>query len=370
MSRPDWPEPQAVQPLFDVVKRARAALRAKDFVELNESTKADYARKAHRLRAHVALTKPQAGFTRLEAYFARHAPISNTFFAHLAILDRSLTDEVRARLSQQDKYQRLGDFQLWRDRVKDLERQLDFLDELRKLDRTDLLRRTGQASRKVRSKGGLVESLDDDWIERLLERSASSKFYWAILTLAVSGCRPAEVNGTRLTYKNGKIEITIKGKKVTEENGQKWRKFLISPDQIPDKALEELKECKTMELDGLETEKQRNVLRSYLRKLGKELFPDLELKISPIVFRHFMAYELRQSGWDKEGIGSVLGHASENTQAKYGGRRKSGSIKNKARVEKGSVEKDRPLRKARTSAFLSDSPPNLGSRRRTSRKPK
>ena len=370
MSRPDWPGPEVLQPLFDIVKRARAALGAKEFVALNESTKVDYTRKAHRLRTHVALTTPQAGFTRVETYFAQHAPISNTFFAHLAILDRSLTDEVRARLSQQDKYQRLGDFDLWSERVKDLERLLDYLDELRKLDRTDLLERTGHSNRKVRSKGALINKLEDDWIECIIERAACSKFFWPILTLAISGCRPAEVNGTRLTYTNGKIEIRIKGKKVTEENGQKWRKFVISPDQIPGKALEELKERKTVELECLETEKQRNVLRSYLSKLGRELFPKLEFKISPIVFRHFMAYELRQSGWDKEGIGSVLGHASENTQAKYGGRRKSGSIKKRVRVEKGSVEKDRPLRKARTSAFLSDSPPNLGSRRRTSRKPR
>ena len=369
MSRPDWPGPEVLQPLFDIIKRARA-LGAKEFAELPDSTKADYDRKAHRLRAHLASTTPKVGFTRVETYFALHAPVSNTFFAHLAILDRYLTREILARISQQDKYQKLGNFELWRERVLGLERVLNDVDQLRKLDRTDLLKRTGQASRKIQSKGNHIDKLDDDWIERILERAACSKFFWAILTLAVSGCRPAEVNGTRLTYKNGKVEIKIRGKKVTENNGQQWRSFLVSPDQIPGKALEELKERKTIELECLQTEKQRNVLRSYLLKLGKELFPDLKLKISPIVFRHFMAYELRRSGWDKEGIGSVLGHASENTQAKYGGRRKSGSIKNKVRVEKGSVEKDRPLRKARTSAFLSDSPPNLGSRRRTSRKPR
>lgn len=359
-----WPDKVTLQPLYDLIKQARALTQAY-LTPLARSSQQDYERRHTALLAAIDGTACEDGMTRLETFFAKQAPVSRTFFKNRAILCRRIAEEIRLRLAQQDQYQKACLFDIWKGLVQSIEEQVERLERVRQLDRADLLERSGQSTAKSRTKR--YQKLPQGWADRMLEASRASEFYDAVLTLRFTGCRPAEIDGARFTYAQDKVYIQIKGKKVTEDKGQPLRKFAISAEKFPKDFLNRLKKISAIEIKGPSNENDLKRLRMYLNRTGRALFPRLKKRISAINFRHAMASELRDAGWEKHQIAGVMGHISENTQSHYGARRNCKGIRPKAMIEKHSVQTARHIRIAKRSPFLGDNPPKLENARRNRR---
>ncbi len=359
-----WPDKASLQPLYDLIKQARALTQGY-LTPLAPSSQQDYERRHTALLAAIDGMACEDGMTRLETFFAKQAPVSRTFFKNRAILCRRIAQEIRLRLAQQDRYQKAGLFDIWKGLVQSLEDQMERLECVRQLDRSDLLERSGQSTAKSKTKR--YQKLPHGWADRVLQASRASEFYDAVLTLRFTGCRPSEIDGARFTYAHDKVYVQIKGKKVTEDKGQPLRKFAISADKFPEDFLNRLKKSSTIEINGPSNENDLKRLRMYLNRTGRALFPRLKKRISAINFRHAMASELRDAGWEKYQIAGVMGHISENTQAHYGVSRGCKGTKPKAMIEKHSVQTARHIRIAKKSPFLGDNPPRLENARRNRR---
>ena len=355
----------AAAKLFSVIKESRALAHAHT-KPIGEATEADYARRLKTILQQIEATAPAPGLTRIETYFSTISPVGRTFYKYRAILCRHHAQTIKKRLTMQDWWQKAGLVDVWRGSVDALEAAAEQLKQIHQMKRSDLLARSGQNSRKSRSKKN--QTLPRNWADQILEKSLGHRFYRAILILRVTGCRPGEIHGAKFIYAENRIFVEIKGKKVTEKNGQPLRRFAIPVAKLPNKFLEELKGERVIELSELATEKEQKNFRMYLNRLGMKLFPDIEEKISPISFRHAMASALRDAGWKKAEMAGVMGHVSENTQCHYGARRRFKGKRPTAPVEKGSVQTARPVRKGKPSVFLSDNPPVLPNKRASRQK--
>lgn len=367
--KPGQPTREALQPMFDIIQRARGLVKDKP-LELSPASQAEYARKARRLHERLQAITPSEGFTSIETLFVQHAAVSATFFKFRAILERALADEVKARLSEQDRHQKGGDHVRWVEQVQQLGALADQLFQTRQLDRADLKSRAGLENKKSKTKRFDIYKLEKGWVAKILKKVKTDKrFYLPILTMAVTGCRPSEVHKTKFFYDNGKVIVEISGSKVTDENGQPARQFSLHTNHLPADFLAVLKVVPFIQMTELKTENERQGLRTYLDRMGKKLFPKSDVIISTILFRHFMASNLKNSNWDRSSIAGALGHASERTQDKYGVRGKAKSIGPVA-IDKNSVKTAREIRKAKPSAYLGSTPPQLIDKRRIGKWPK
>ena len=181
-----WPDKASLQPLYDLIKQARALTQA-HLRPLARSSQQDYERRHTALLAAIDGTACEDGMTRLETFFAKQAPVSRTFFKNRAILCRRIAEEIRLRLAQQDQYQKACLFDIWKGLVQSIEEQVERLERVRQLDRADLLERSGQST--VRSRTKRYQKLPQGWADRMLEASRASVFYDAVLTLRFTGCR-------------------------------------------------------------------------------------------------------------------------------------------------------------------------------------
>ncbi len=356
-----WPDKASLQPLYDLIKQARALTQAY-LTPISPSSQQDYERRHTALLTAINGTAREHGMTRLETFFAKQAPVSRSFFKNRAILCRLMSQAIGRRLTEQDQHQKAGHFETWKRLVESLREPIEHLERVRQLEREDLLERSGQLTFKSRTKR--YQKLPQGWADRMLQASRASEFYDAVLTLRFTGCRPAEIDGARFTYARDKVYIQIKGKKVTEDKGQPLRKFAIPSDKFPEDFLNRLKQASAIEINGPSKENDLKRLRMYLNRMGRTLFPRLRKRISAINFRHAMASELRDAGWEKHQIARVMGHISENTQAHYGVRRNCKGTRPKAMIEKHTVQTARHIRIAKKSPFLGDNPPTLKNARR------
>ena len=363
----DPPRHPERQKLFEAIRLARAQIKGYKFAELKPTTVADYARREQSLMDQIAHSVPGGGFTALEIFFLAHARVPRTFFKYKSVVRRRLVKEVKSRLIVQDKYQKVGIWDVWLEQVERLVQALTTLQELEALDRLDLLQRGGRSTAASRSKRDDIDALPADWRQQVLD-AVHPQFELAVLILSVTGCRASEVNGSSLNIQGDLVRISIQGSKQTDSNGQPLREFAVPIHQFPEHWIEQLRSHSELKLQALATESERRRLRGHLDRIGGKLFSEHPGKISAILFRHDMASTLRESGFDQEEIGGVLGHASQSTQRHYGSRKKRKGNRPKAMVEKGSIQTARPIRKGKTSPFLSESPPKLQRNKKTTAK--
>ncbi|WP_339092503.1 hypothetical protein [Variovorax paradoxus] len=181
-----------------------------------------------------------------------------------------------------------------------------------------------------------------DWKERMLRRGVQSLRYGLpTLVIAVTGCRPEElVKGVDLQFDGNGIVAKILGAKVSEHSGQEWRKFKLQPGVLPTELVEQIKAVGTLAVSIESTD----AFRTHLTRLSAELFPG-KPAVTGYSFRHSLAENLREAGWEAEALAAVLGQAVSETQAYYGRRRRAGSrAPEAAGIDKNSVETARPVR--------------------------
>ena len=363
--REGWPPNEHLDRHFEVVTAARAAISGAS-KDLPDTTKDEYKSKAAQINEAMKQERNRPSKRPiLDRVFSRYAPVGASFFKYRAALAYRYTERIRHSLRVQDELQREGTFEAWHNELERLTRLKDSLILVHNLDRAQLLKQTQQLPTKLKTKRFMVRRLARDWQRTVVAQARiDKKYYLPILTMALTGCRPSEVFGTRFQLINGKVRVVIAGSKVTKENGQEKRQFEMDPSRIPMDLLLMLQTLQFVDIKELEKETDRTALRVYLNRMGKTLWPRSKVIISPILFRHQMAANLKASDWESCQIAGVLGHASENTQNRYGVRSKKGKGTLSVGIDPKSIKTSKPIRAAKTSAFLSKTPPTLKNGRR------
>jgi len=143
-----------------------------------------------------------------------------------------------------------------------------------------------------------------------------------------------------LHFDGSGVVVKLLGAKVSENSGQEWRKFKLQPGVLPTELVEQIKAEGTLTVSIESTD----AFRTHLTRLSAELFPG-KPAITGYSFRHSLAENLREAGWEAEELAAVLGQSVSETQAYYGRRRRTGTRAPEAvGIDKGSVETARPVR--------------------------
>jgi integrase len=170
-------------------------------------------------------------------------------------------------------------------------------------------------TRKGCSKRATLKKLPQDWRKRLAANTITAALP-AVLVSMLSGCRPEELAmGIKVSVLDDRhLLITIDGAKVTEHNGQPWRKLTYDVS-LSDEAAQ---------LWRITSRKGGNmVVKREPRTFHKNLESACEKAglpgISAYTCRHYFASQLKSAfGTAKEIIAMALGHASTATQQVYG----------------------------------------------------
>lgn len=174
-------------------------------------------------------------------------------------------------------------------------------------------------SATVASKKRILSKLNKqpDWISRLFE-SVTDKHKPATAICILTGARPSEIaQGVMLSLaqKNNKpyLVIRIKGSKITDTSGQPERVLYIGMDSPIAAFVGKLVEGP----QSIISTHPANLCAAII-KAGRKAFPRLQETVTPYVFRHHLASQMKAVGLPLETIAQALGHRSNESQQAYG----------------------------------------------------
>lgn len=174
-------------------------------------------------------------------------------------------------------------------------------------------------STTVASKRRLLSKLAyiKEWQTKFFE-SVTEKHKKATALCMLTGARPSEIaRGVEITLvKQNNIPILvirILGSKITETSGQPERILYVSVSRP-----ESLYLAKTI-TQGKQTISTHpaNLCAAFI-KAGRKAFPDFQDTITPYVFRHQLASQLKAAEIDPATIAKILGHQATESQQAYG----------------------------------------------------
>lgn len=337
---------------FAPIRAARAQIQ--QINNISDKTRKDYEQKYKRIKSdldHVDL--------------GALSGTERSFYANRAAFIHGARCELRDLLTERDRATRSGDktkagqcFQRIETILKQLEqwkpgnakidpktqattRQFDKMmgeqvaptfSELKKTGKTKPSASNSKISDAAKwSKRGI----NDVWVNL-----KSGKFkHWAALSIA-TGIRPEELQRAEiLGHGKNSVTVRIHGAKADHEHGQLYRDITLSTagtDEIADAA----KTLAALDVGNVPSpagKDPREAYRKQLQRLGQRLWPDGPAPLSPYVFRHILAADLKADGADREIIAQVLGHSVTETAAMYG---KANTGKKGARNLAVNAEKD------------------------------
>jgi integrase len=203
-----------------------------------------------------------------------------------------------------------------------------------------------KTSKSIKSLVGRLNKHSPDWQNEFRQaNNQSSKYRAQALIQSLTGIRPTEfdphktipklaknsqsVNASpgvviTLTNKNT-LRVRVPGGKVRAKAGQVERHFELQiTEAIPDWFMQELQDAGGRVRLFADPD---SLAKHYLR-VSRRMFSHLKksktLHITPYCFRHVMAANLRESGWDVEEIAALLGERSADTVSHYGFRKSGG----------------------------------------------
>ena len=176
----------------------------------------------------------------------------------------------------------------------------------------------------LNSKRNLLKHLPVNWREQIFEvENFRGDKECQLFNIALTGCRPDELlKGMRWKLEEGLLTATIEGSKYKKFAGQKFRKlsFSIFPHLLS-------KMFHTVFESGGEFVVSINNKKSfanYITNLGKHYFKDLKSNLTPYVFRHQFASDLKayvnssESTLTLKDISAALGHSTTEMKRLYG----------------------------------------------------
>lgn len=168
---------------------------------------------------------------------------------------------------------------------------------------------------------GRVKSLSrlrEGWQETL-HSNLSDKWKSAFAIMAMTGCRPAELNGLEIhpTEQEGVFRFHIEGRKVTEFAGQPWRELTIDVRGAAyGQALMAEIGNEPGRLEIKET--AQAITKAVTRAAQRAKLIRLDQTLPAYACRNAMASSMKGQGWPIDKISAALGHSSDECQKFYG----------------------------------------------------
>lgn len=176
-----------------------------------------------------------------------------------------------------------------------------------------------------KSKRTSLKGLPQNWMERLCNYNANSKYRTALLIMCLTGCRPAElVQGVDISLsedienKKFVIEFEIIGAKLSDTKGQPIRKISYVYDPS-NKLLSALIDATSL----IESKSATFYIESAInftteiKRIGAVLWPTHTESITSYSIRHQIASNFKKH-LSSDDVSKALGHASPKTKKTYG----------------------------------------------------
>ncbi|UIP20261.1 site-specific integrase [Achromobacter deleyi] len=178
------------------------------------------------------------------------------------------------------------------------------------------------APKRRRSKRADLPKLPPGWREELSTQFYGSSYESAYLVMALTGCRPAELeSGVVVRREDSEVTFTIRGAKVKEQQGQPLRTVsydLLEPCHPLLARMAELLQPGT-NADSVTVSANKVAFTSAMRRSGKKAWPNLRVETTPYLLRHALASDWKNlRRWDDDQISSMLGHCVSKTSSTYG----------------------------------------------------
>lgn len=316
----------------DATSAARAFVQRLQTVK--ESTETDYAKKYLRIRSDS--TPPD---------LTAMAGTKRSFYALRAAFIRGATLELKDLLKARDAQRRAGDKEASAAslvRIKVLLEQLNFwsprgwVDPEKENRARGLSRALGesiaptfaeaqQEGKTMKAQSTAKRGDASKWSKHGFngvwnEAKESQWATWTALCIA-AGLRPEELAQNRIdiTASANLVTIRVRGAKVDGVKGQPWRSISLKRggDTEVSAALEHLAAHSGIVRPPENGQSAKEAFRKYLARMGKRVWPRGP-QLSPYIFRHAFAADLKSDGCDREMLAMALGHTATQTGAAYG----------------------------------------------------
>jgi integrase len=163
-----------------------------------------------------------------------------------------------------------------------------------------------------------LRKVREGWQEAVYS-NLSEKWKPAFAIMALTGCRPAELNDLEIhpTEQEGVFRFRIEGRKVTEFAGQPWRELTIDVRGAAyGQALMAEIGNEPGKLEIKET--AQAITKAVTRAAQRAKLIRLDQTLPAYVCRNAVASSLKAAGWPVTEIAAALGHSSDECQKFYG----------------------------------------------------
>lgn len=210
------------------------------------------------------------------------------------------------------------------------------------LEKAELTRPSvGERQRRV-GRVSALRRVREGWQEEIYSH-LSEKWQPAFAIMALTGCRPAELDGLQIfpTENEGVLRFIIEGRKVTELAGQEWRELTID---VRGAAYGRSLMAEIGNEPGrLEIEvTPQAITKAVTRAAQRAKLIRLNQTLPGYACRNAMASKMKEEGWPMDQVAAALGHSSDQCQ-KFYGRANAGHKGGGGKVL--DVETMRPVRK-------------------------
>lgn len=327
---------------FEIIKRVRARISVQ---EIKEDSIKDYKKKALHLLSMMDESGEPSETKRWTNGLDAYAGQANSFRGNKAAVCWYLRSKLTEQLSQQDRLQRAKEFGApWLQCVEKIEEMEQVYKVVYDYTRQVPKPIEGLSLPMGESKKGdlkVIAKKYPNWMDRMREGVAGTKYVDAIRVLELIGCRPEELQqGVKLT-KSGPhtVTFTVHGAKVTQSAGQPWRKITL-----PISRLFEDWTCRLRDQGSFVLQiDSKDGLRRSLQRISNRVLKGVPFATA-YVYRHAFATMLRDSGHRVEEIGACMGHSVAETQRQYGFRKGGGRKTKPVQVSGYSAEVPRQVR--------------------------
>lgn len=174
----------------------------------------------------------------------------------------------------------------------------------------------GKLPKGDHSKRRGLRHLPDDWREQLLNAAPHGLFRRALALMVCTGLRPSELAlGVEVTVIHDGVTLGVCGTKVTSGNGQPWRRYLIPhTSRWAEEFVQSNRATPYSYRMAIGTASLRNKLARHARRVLPPGMP----RVTPYMFRHQLAADLKAGKESPIALAKILGHRSTRTQSAYG----------------------------------------------------
>ncbi len=227
---------------------------------------------------------------------------------------------------------------------------LHLAQHLQRLQTLQRLRHEGMTAQRAkrRSKRQSLAGLPANWRTALCKRAAGGRYLFALIVLALTGCRPSELADGIQIWRGkdegtGKyvIHFQIRGAKVKAAQGQPLRTISYGAND-PHPLVDVVNELLSAQEEPKVFAQVRSAinLTVEIRRLAHSLWPKHKHAVTAYSFRHQFAADLK-ANVDDDATSRGLGHLSAATRRVYG---TAGQASKGQRLRPLRIEAERPVK--------------------------